>query len=159
MTIYGIFSKIWQFAKIVKFKYYNFRMTVILKIFKIWQSAIWQFFFNFQKYDNSHFSCIFEMLGFISHFPFSKISAFGNCHIWNMTIWIWQYFWKILKYDNYFKVDKIWQFAIWQLIRKNCHISISKYDNKKKPMIHGGAADTASAAGATAAADAKTPRL
>ena len=69
-----------------------------------------------------------------SQFNLLKIVIFGN-----MTIWIWQLFWKFnkydnLQYDNYFEHMKIWQFAIWQLFRKNCHIWISKYDNKKKPM-------------------------
>ena len=66
-----------------------------------------------------------------SQFNLLKIVIFGN-----MTIWIWQLFWKFnkydnLQYDNYFEHMKIWQFAIWQLFRKNCHIWISKYDKKK----------------------------
>ena len=69
-----------------------------------------------------------------SQFNLLKIVIFGN-----MTIWIWQLFWKFskydnLQYDNYFEHMKIWQFPIWQLFWKNCHIWISKYDKKKKPM-------------------------
>ena len=66
-----------------------------------------------------------------SQFNLLKIVIFGN-----MTIWIWQLFWKFnkydnLQYDNYFEHVKIWQFVIWQLFWKNCHIWISKYDKKK----------------------------
>ena len=61
-----------------------------------------------------------------SQFNLLKIVIFGN-----MTIWIWQLFWKFNKYDNLQYDNYFEHMKIWQLFRKNCHIWISKYDKKK----------------------------
>ena len=72
--IYHIFTRQifckWKFSKYEYLRYDNISLF----------SEIWQF----------SFFCIFEMLGFILHFPLSKISALGNCHTY-------------LKNDNFLK--------------------------------------------------------
>ena len=114
MTISVFFLKIWQFTKIVIFKYDNFNMTIILKIFKIWQSAIWQCFFNFQKYDNSHFFAFLRCLDlyYIFHSP-----KFQPLEI--VIFEIWQ-----SEYDNIF--EKFSNMTISNMI---IILKLTKYDN------------------------------
>ena len=69
----------------------NFSMTNILTIFKIWESAIWHFFY-FPKYNNSHFFAILRCLDlyYIFHYPKFQPLELVLFEIWQS------------EYDNFF---------------------------------------------------------
>ena len=101
-VIYDNFRFFVKYDNLQKLSYLN--MTI----------SIWQLFKKFSRYVNLQYDNFFEIFRNMTiliflHFwdawiyiTFSIIQNFShwNCHIWNMTIWIWQYFWKFLKYDN-----------------------------------------------------------
>ena len=142
----GGIGNIWQFTEFFR-KYGNLQKLSNLNI----TISEWQLFWKFSKYDNLQYDNCFLIfrnmtilifLNFWDAWIYIAFATLQNFSHWklsylkydnlNMTIFLNIFECGNLQYDNYFEIVKIWQFAIWQLFRKNCHIwnCISKYDKK-----------------------------